>query len=203
MRCERVNVTVKRNVVSTIARSVFAHEVPILQAMWGFGNVHWERSNEPSQEIKEKAEYERLQRSYGQQQETQMPWCTLVYGNLMERRLGQAMKGGIKFLEEMELPDEEEAVEDFEEDEVPPATEVEPVIFRNKSEVIDRLKHIGVDDDQIDETASRAELDQLLHTHTAAQLGALGAAFDPDTDISVLSGVLDAEIARRSQSDAA
>jgi len=82
-----------RDPMEKIVREIFAHELPILQAMHGESAVVIEEEIEASLDRDPSSEYQRLEGLYGLHPEAGVPWVQVVYGLEMEGRLAKAMGG--------------------------------------------------------------------------------------------------------------
>lgn len=96
IEAQYVGVTVHRSELHEVSKKVLAHEVPIMAARFGRGNINTRSlSDTPEHRLKlnPETEYRRLVRKYGNDQ-TGTPWVTSVYGHPFDSRFEDSVRKG-------------------------------------------------------------------------------------------------------------
>lgn len=160
LTAKRFDVFIARGITENIRKTVWAHEIPILENINGAGSVVIDKDGKdyPMEEIdnKDVGEFERLGRTYGVHKERGIPNVEFVYGNEYEGRLE-------KFYEQLENNISrfraEKPVEKLEANEV--SVGKIDVRFLNPAGVKAKLSELGIQykpNEKIEDLAEKLEM---------------------------------------------
>lgn len=98
MKIKTINVTISRDPMSKLPKTVWPWELPLLHLQWPGGLVEEIGEDEAERELPDpEVEYARLNRTYGAEEETKLNLCVIEYGRGAAgvKALEKAMKAAV------------------------------------------------------------------------------------------------------------